>query len=52
MIGDFILWQKRVWHEMFCIHDYHWVSVEDKPHFHPVIAILVCKKCGRKPRGY
>lgn len=51
MIGDFILWQKRVWREMFCIHNYEWRKLSDEDRKRPgdefTIEKLVCKKCGR-----
>lgn len=36
MIGDFILWARQAWKEMFCIHDYKYCIWSKE-----------CKKCGR-----
>ena len=29
MIGDLILWIKRVWKQQTCIHDYKWIHRKD-----------------------
>lgn len=42
MIGDFILWLKRIFHEMFCIHEY-----EQKITKMFEVNYLQCRKCGR-----
>lgn len=51
MIGDIILWFKRVMREMFCVHEYEWrnLTYEERnlPHNRDIWAKLVCKKCGR-----
>lgn len=51
MIGDIILWFKRVMREMFCIHDYEWRELSEEERSRPfnrhTISKLVCKKCGR-----
>lgn len=51
MIGDIILWFKRVMREMFCVHDYEWRNLTDKEktleHNKYTVSKLVCKKCGR-----
>lgn len=44
MIGDIIVWLRRVKQEMFCIHDYEERICEDNEY---PINIRVCKKCGR-----
>lgn len=56
MIGDIILWLRRVKKEMFCIHEYEWRDLTDKErkvngNGH-IISILVCKKCGRGGKPY
>lgn len=30
MIGDIILWFRRVKKEMFCVHDYEWRELTEK----------------------
>lgn len=51
MIGDIILWFRRVKREMFCIHEYEWrdLTEEEKKRegYEHTISILICNKCGR-----
>lgn len=56
MIGDIILWFRRVKKEMFCVHEYEWRaltrkerSIEGNEH---TLSKLVCKKCGRGDEPY
>lgn len=56
MIGDFILWFRRVKKEMFCIHDYEWRDLTRKERSiegnEYTLSKLVCKKCGRGEDPY
>ena len=56
MIGDIILWLRRVKREMFCIHDYEWRDLTNKERNlegnEHTLSILVCKKCGRGDDQY
>lgn len=56
MIGDIILWLRRVKREMFCIHDYDWRDLTNKERNlegnEHTLSILVCKKCGRGDDQY
>ena len=66
MIGDIILWFRRVKKEMFCVHDYEWRELTEKErkldgNQHTLskldgnqhtLSILVCKKCGRGGEPY
>lgn len=51
MIGDIILWFRRVKKEMFCIHDYEWRELTEEERKREgnewTHSIRVCKKCGR-----
>lgn len=51
MIGDIILWIRKVKREMFCIHEYEWrapTAEERKREGNEwTISMRVCKKCGR-----
>lgn len=48
MIGDIILWFRRVKKEMFCIHEYEWRELTEKERKLEgnkyTLSILVCKK--------
>lgn len=56
MIGDIILWLRRVKKEMFCIHEYYWRDLTEKERkiegTEHIISRLVCKKCGRGGEPY
>lgn len=56
MIGDIILWFRRVKKEMFCIHEYEWRDLTEKERKvkgnEYTLSILVCKKCGRGGEPY
>ena len=56
MIGDIILWFRRVKKEMFCVHDYEWRELTTEEHNiegnEHTLSILVCKKCGRGGEPY
>lgn len=47
MIGDIILWLRRIRKEMFCIHEYEWRELTEKERtymgYTRVHSILVCK---------
>lgn len=56
MIGDIILWLRRVKKEMFCIHEYYWRDLTEKERkiegTEHIVSRLVCKKCGRGDEPY